>query len=505
MVQEPTGTATSASLPGSKATSTRSHLNGRALDRWSTDLANLLAMAGDLTMILSGLLVGFWLRFSSGLIPRTQTWWTSGDGSTVQFKDYRLLIGIGTAILLGTFISQDLYQRKNLLRYRRTTKIIVQSSFTWLIAYLGLSLALKFDPPISRIYVLLSFVCSLGSLLIWRYLFHRFLHLGTVARGLRQKVVFVGWNENAARLASAIQYDSAQPYDLLGFISAPSAKAPDSANALLKNLGPYPELSELLIREGVDIVILADLEIPTENILALTNLCERLLVQFKVIPSYFQIMVSGLALETVSGVPILGFEELPLDRMPNRILKRIVDIVGSIIGLVLAAPVIAVCGALVWKESPGPIFYRQVRTGRGGRNFKIIKLRSMRLDAEQVGGAQWAKKDDNRRLRIGAFLREWNLDEVPQFWNVLKGEMSLVGPRPERPELIQNFQFEIPHYNSRLASKPGLTGWAQVNGLRGDTDLAERVRYDLFYLENWSVWLDFQIMVMTLISRKNAY
>jgi lipopolysaccharide/colanic/teichoic acid biosynthesis glycosyltransferase len=128
----------------------------------------------------------------------------------------------------------------------------------------------------------------------------------------------------------------------------------------------------------------------------------------------------------------------------------------------------------------------------------------MKLDAEKAG-AQWAKKDDDRRLPIGAFLRAWNLDEVPQFWNVLTGEMSLVGPRPERPELIAGFQFEIPHYNARLMSKPGITGWAQINGLRGDTDLAERVRYDLYYLENWSLMLDFQIMVQTFLSRKNAY
>lgn len=162
-------------------------------------------------------------------------------------------------------------------------------------------------------------------------------------------------------------------------------------------------------------------------------------------------------------------------------------------------------GVLIYWESPGSIFYRQVRTGRRGRNFNIIKLRSMKLDAEKVGGAQWAKKDDDRRLKVGAFMRKWNIDEVPQFWNVLMGEMSLVGPRPERPELIVGFERSIPHYNARLMSKPGITGWAQVNGLRGDTDLAERVRFDLYYLENWHVLLDFQIMIQTFFKRDNAY
>ena len=142
--------------------------------------------------------------------------------------------------------------------------------------------------------------------------------------------------------------------------------------------------------------------------------------------------------------------------------------------------------------------------GRNGRSFEIIKIRSMRLDAEN-GKAQWAKKDDPRRLKVGAFMREWNIDEIPQFWNVLKGDMSLVGPRPERPELIMEFKEEIPHYNARHASKPGITGWAQVNGLRGNTSLIERIRYDIYYLENWSLWFDLQIMVQTFFRKDNAY
>jgi len=269
-------------------------------------------------------------------------------------------------------------------------------------------------------------------------------------------------------------------------------------------LGNCAELPTLLKRHRIDVVVLADLGLCFEEIVALSNVCEKELVQFKIIPSYFQILVSGLQLEPISGVPVLGVSELPLDRLLNRILKRTVDIIGAVTGLVLSLPIMLVCGVIIYLESPGAIFYRQVRTGRNGKNFRIIKLRSMRLDAE-TGGARWAQKDDPRRLRIGSFMREWNLDEVPQFWNVLKGEMSLVGPRPERPELIANFKHQIPHYNARLASKPGLTGWAQINGLRGDTNLVERVRYDLHYLENWSLWLDIQTMFLTFLKRQNAY
>ena len=160
---------------------------------------------------------------------------------------------------------------------------------------------------------------------------------------------------------------------------------------------------------------------------------------------------------------------------------------------------------LIRREGPGPIFFKQIRTGRNGENFPIYKMRSMKVDAERGTGAQWAVENDPRRLKIGATMREWNLDEIPQFWNVLIGDMSLVGPRPERPELIKQFERDIPHYNPRHEVRPGITGWAQVNGLRGNTSLVDRIQYDLYYIENWSLWLDIQIMFLTFFRRKNAY
>ena len=224
-----------------------------------------------------------------------------------------------------------------------------------------------------------------------------------------------------------------------------------------------------------------------------------------VIPSVFRIFSSGLALETIAGTPILGITRLPLDHTINVMAKRLLDIIGATVGLILSAPIIGLFSALVWLESRGPVFYRQRRWGYNGVPFEIIKIRSMKLDAEKSSGAQWCVKDDPRRLRVGAFMRATNIDELPQFWNVLKGEMSLVGPRPERPELIAGFKHEIPHYNARHTAKPGMTGWAQINGLRGDTDLGERIKCDLWYLENWSLWLDIQIMALTFFKRDNAY
>ena len=185
-------------------------------------------------------------------------------------------------------------------------------------------------------------------------------------------------------------------------------------------------------------------------------------------------------------------------------IKRALDIVGAIVGIILSAPLIAAFGFLIYRESPGSVIYKQTRVGRDSKPFTIFKLRSMKLDSE-TAGAGWTVENDPRCLRVGKLIRAWNIDEVPQFWNVLKGDMSLVGPRPERPEHIERLSEEIPGWDKRLAVKPGLTGWAQVNGWRGDTSLQERIRHDIDYIRRGNLWFDLVIMAKTLINRENAY
>jgi exopolysaccharide biosynthesis polyprenyl glycosylphosphotransferase len=223
-----------------------------------------------------------------------------------------------------------------------------------------------------------------------------------------------------------------------------------------------------------------------------------------VIPAFFEVLVSGLHIESIRGVPVLTIGRLPLDRFFGRISKRIVDLIGAVVGLLLSAPLILIFTIVVKRESPGPAFYKQTRVGRGGRPFKIIKIRSMKIGSDS-NGDEWAVEGDARRLKIGALIRKWNIDELPQFWNVLKGEMSLVGPRPEMRDLTNQFKYNIDYYNVRHTVRPGLTGWAAVNGWRGDTDLKERIRYDLDYIERWSILFDFYIMLLTFLRNKNAY
>jgi len=468
--------------------------------RRSVGLAERLlisALLADTFVILYGLIAGFWLRFYTPIARH-------GVPGDVNPRNYAGYIALGTVLMLFTLTYHRLYEKQTLLRYRHVSLLVLKSGIIWFAGFTSFALLFKFQPAISRLFVLIAGANVIIGLLVWRNLFHRLLRNSPAASRLKQRVLFVGWNQEAERLMRTFHADEACAYEVVGCTMSRRHcfECPPP-----QEIDVFPNIREmeyLLHREGIEIVILADLDCVRSEVVELANVCEKEMIEFKLIPSYFQILVSGLHLETVNGVPVLGVSQLPLDKLPNVLLKRFLDIMGAVVGLILSAPIIAIFGAIVYLESPGPIFYRQRRLGQKGMDFDIIKIRSMRLDAEKGGRPGWTTANDPRRLKIGAFMRKWNIDEVPQFWNVLKGEMSLVGPRPERPELILNFKEEIPHYNARHNVKPGITGWAQIKGLRGDTDLTERINCDLWYLENWSVVLDLQIMALTFLKRENA-
>ena len=455
-------------------------------------IASLLC---DSAVILYALVFSYWFRVQAAIQE-------IGIPVTMTLRDYAGYVAFGGVALIFTLTAFGIYERQALLRFRFVSLQILKAVCLWALGFLGFALIFKFQPPISRIFVAISAVVVPASLLGWRAIFHGFLQRSSVAVSLRQRILFVGWNEEAERLTGAFSQDPGSAYEVVGCVN--SMRARFQRKPKVRVLGAFAELTGVIGRESVDMVVLTDVNGVKGDIVGLANTCEREMVQFKVIPSYFQILVSGLHLETVGGIPVLGVSRLPLDRFVNILLKRAVDVVGAIFGLIVSAPLIAIFGAIVYWESPGPIFHRMRRLGQHGVEFDIWKIRSMRLNAENEAAGHWTLKDDPRRIKIGAFMRSWNIDEVPQFWNVLRGEMSLVGPRPESVNLIRNFKHEIPHYNARHNAKPGITGWAQVKGLRGDTDLTERINSDLWYLENWSLFLDFQIMFMTFFRKNNG-
>jgi Undecaprenyl-phosphate glucose phosphotransferase len=237
------------------------------------------------------------------------------------------------------------------------------------------------------------------------------------------------------------------------------------------------------------------------------DILSRSLVQVRLVADIPNLAGLSLTTTNLDGLPVIGLRESPHFGL-NIVVKRAMDVALSLVGLVFLSPVLFVIGLLVKLTSPGPVFYRQERCGLNGRPFQMLKFRSMRVDAERQTGAVWAQKDDPRRTVLGAFLRRTSLDELPQIWNVLRGDMSLVGPRPERPVFISKFTKTIPNYMVRHCVKSGITGWAQVHGWRGDTSLRKRVQYDLYYITHWTPWLDIRILWMTIfhgIFHRNAY
>ncbi len=464
-------------------------------------LVPLALLAGDTVVTLAGLALGWWLRYAS---PLGRFGITVADAS---FPRYMPLLLVGVALLIGAFAQFGLYDARLLLRRYQSLNAILKGAAFWLVAYLGVSLVLKFDPPISRLFVVVAFVCVVGLLYLWRTLVYALVTRSTLLLRLRRRAVLLGWNDDARALAADIARDPAHPFVLVGVValSGDTSAFAEVTPARPPSLGHVGELDAILAREQADVLIAMRLDLPRAEIRRVVETCERAYVEWKIVPGAFDIFLSGLRLQTIGRVPVLGVEELAIHRLFNRTLKRTFDIVAGMIGLVVSAPIMLVLAALIKRESPGgPVFFRQARVGAGHRPFTLWKLRSMAPGAEATDAEhQSTARDDPRLLRIGAFMRRWNLDELPQFWNVLIGDMSLVGPRPERPSHVDQLSESIPHYLPRHLVKPGMTGWAQVNGLRGDSDLVLRIQHDIYYIENWSVWLDVQIVLLTFVRWRN--
>jgi len=263
-------------------------------------------------------------------------------------------------------------------------------------------------------------------------------------------------------------------------------------------LGQLAEADDIIRREGVDHLYVA---LPLEEHVKMLGLIEatnREGVDIHVVPDLLQFIALRARLENLDGVPIISLNDVPL-RGFNSVLKRATDVCISAAALAGLSIPFALIAWLIKRESPGPVFYTQERMGLDGKAFNVYKFRSMHIGAEDETGPVWARDDDPRATRIGRWLRKLDFDELPQLWNVLRGDMSIVGPRPERPFFVEQFKHRIPQYMLRHKVKAGITGWAQVNGWRGNTSLEKRIEYDLYYIENWSVALDIKIMWLTLV------
>jgi len=312
-----------------------------------------------------------------------------------------------------------------------------------------------------------------------------------------KRILIAGTSEVARHVVDKMLQHGELGYRIVGFIDD-RAGGDHLGYRGLPLLGTLAELGEILGREQVDQLYIA---LPLDEhikMLELIDVANREFIDVKVVPDLLQVIALRARVEELDGLPIININDVPLQGL-NSLVKRVVDVGIAAVALVGMTVPFAVIAALIKSTSPGPVFYRQERMGLDGRPFGVYKFRSMLVDAERDTGPVWTRKDDPRRTPVGRVLRRFSLDEFPQLWNVLRGDMSLVGPRPERPFFVEQFKQHIPQYMLRHKVKSGMTGWAQVHGWRGDTSIEKRIEFDLYYIEHWSVALDFKILWLTVI------
>ena len=443
----------------------------------------------DMLGIFFGILLAYWLQFKAP--------WNSGNPikADINLSNYsdRLLLSILLFVVL--LIAHNLYHKKNLGKPEKLLGILAKIAIFWLLCILSLSVIVKMDPRISRLFIFYSMLSVPCIIYLQRHLFHIYLRTSGKFDQVSEQILLIGWKDEFAKLFHD-SHTTSRRYKIHTVIpiSNDCKMIPLSVK-----IATYEELDNVINGHKYDSILIADSSIETKEITKIATLCAQYHIDFKIIPTCFLSLHQGLSIEFMNTIPVLGVTELPLDKLSNRVIKRTLDLLGASIGLLISIPITAILAILIYIESPGSIFYRQQRIGKRGRPITITKLRSMKLNAETDTGPIWAEHDDERQLKIGRFMRFYFLDEIPQFWNVLTGDMSLVGPRPERPELIEKFKNQIPSYNLRHNARPGLSGWAQINGYRGKTDLIKRIEHDIYYLEHWSLWLDMKIILLTFI------
>ncbi len=327
------------------------------------------------------------------------------------------------------------------------------------------------------------------------------------AKGYNQKhILLIGYSRAAEGFIDRVSQNPEWGYQIWGILDD-KAKLGWQYKGI-RVIGAIGELNSILELNKLDEIAITLSLSEYSKLESIVAACEKSGVHTKFIPDYNNVIPTRPYTEDLQGLPVINIRHVPLNLPLNRAVKRAVDIVGAIAGMVVFSPVMLLTALIIKLTSPGPLIYCQERVGLHNRTFKLYKFRSMEVQAPASERTKWTTPHDPRVTPFGRFIRKLSIDEMPQFWNVLKGEMSLVGPRPERPFFVEQFKEEIPRYMIKHQVRPGLTGWAQVNGYRGDTSITKRIEHDLYYIENWTLGFDFKILLLTFFKgfiNKNAY
>ena len=448
-------------------------------------LFNQLNVLSDAVIVFLMLPLAFWIKFF--VLP--------GGVISVPLGEHMILDVFLTAVHLFTYAAFGLYSAS----FRKAT-LREELAKLWLASGLDMALLLSYlflgrEVNYSREMLAIFLGLSVGALSAKRLVLRKVLrHLRK--QGYNQKYVIVlGNGETAHRYLKAIADERELGYHAVGFVAGEKKKGMD-----VPYLGGYETLVSVLEKHRPDEVISAIEMEDYQRTPEIIEACEKTGTKLSIIPFYAKYMPSNPQFDSLRGIPLMNIRRIPLDNWANAFMKRAMDIVGSALLILLTSPIMLVCAVGVRLSSPGPIIFRQERVGRYKKPFYMYKFRSMRVNSRQDTG--WSSNEDDRKTRFGSFLRKCSLDEFPQFFNVLKGDMSLVGPRPEVPFYVDQFKEEVPRYMVKHQVRPGITGWAQVHGFRGDTSIKGRIEHDIHYIEHWSILLDIKILLVTVFGGK---
>lgn len=440
-------------------------------------LLNQLHVFTDGLAVFLAMLVSYWLRFSLF------------RGVKGMPLNYYIWLGVvAAALTLAVFAVAGLYESFRTVRFHVEASRVAALELLVSLIVMAAIYVLRLGET-SRWTVVFFYAVS-TLLLTGKRAAMRLLLRRCRAMGYNQKrVLLVGHGEGAEAYLTRVAMDKNLGFRVIGYV------AERGCWDALPYCGSYEELDAIFASEKPDEVVVA---LPTEEgrwMGRIINACEKDGTKLSVVPSYVRYMPANPQFDSVNGLPLINLRRIPLDNLGNAFLKRSADIICSLVLIILTSPLMLIAAIGVKLSSPGPIIFRQERVGKDKKNFYMYKFRSMRVNSSENTG--WSKNVDDRKTWFGSLIRKCSVDELPQFFNVLKGDMSLIGPRPELPFFVEQFKEEIPRYMVKHQVRPGITGWAQVNGLRGDTSIKKRIEYDLYYIENWTPAFDLRILIMT--------
>ena len=429
----------------------------------------------------------------------------SSDDGALSLRTYMIALPITVLVYLGLYYLFSLYTHKRVQGRRLELWNIVKANTVGIALFLGVLYLIKMM-HFSREMLFIFYVINICLEAIARNLIRYFL------RSMRRKgynlkhIVLVGYSRAAEEYIDRILENPQWGYKIRGILDDHIEAGTEYKG--IKVLGKIDNLMIILPENRLDEIAITLGLSEYARLEEIVNLCEKSGVHTKFIPDYNQIIPTKPYTEDILGLPVINIRHVPLTNTFYAAMKRVMDIAGAICAIILFSPIMMFSVIMIKLTSPGPLIFKQERVGLHNHTFMMYKFRSMDVQPPEKEKTKWTVKDDPRVTNFGKFMRKTSIDELPQLFNVLKGEMSLVGPRPERPFFVEKFKEEIPRYMIKHQVRPGLTGWAQVNGYRGNTSIRKRIEYDLYYIENWTLGLDVKILFLTIFKgfiNKNAY